>query len=348
MNAPRTLMTSVWCKARVLTIAIASSLMSSATLPAVNEEWEPIAPLPVPNGGFAAGVESGRVVVAGGTTWKDDVKIWLDEVWAYDAAGNRWSAVGRLPFPLGYGVVAETADGLMIAGGFDGTRSRDEVVLVGADGPVKIMTQRLKRATSLAVGGVLGEGAKRSVYVFGGSTDPAKLDGVMEVGQRVPLKGVDERVMMEKVPPHFFISSGAVCGGALYVFTSAKASSATTVVNVQDCWVFRAETETGEWKALATYPMALRGVTAVRLDDTRIYVAGGYGGEPEAFRSEAYIYDTVRDVFTPAKPLPIAAMVGLVNDGTWIYCLGGEDAKKHRTDKCWRIAIRALLPPSAP
>jgi hypothetical protein len=306
-------------------------------------EWEPVASLPVPNGGFAAGAVQGQIVIAGGTTWKDDVKVWLDDVWAYDAASNQWKAAGKLPNPLAYGVVAEVQDGLLVAGGFDGTRGRTEVLKIGADQKVTPTLHRLVEATSLGVGGLLGADGGEHLVVFGGLPDPGKLDAAISGGQRVLLR----QNQTERVPgdglPDVFTSTGAVCGDALYAFTGARATSPTTVENVSAAWVFRDDQR--ERTPIRPYPMAWRGVTAVRLDDTHIYLAGGYGGDPESFRSEAFIYDIKENMYRRGKPLPIAAMVGLVNDGKYIYCLGGEDAKKHRTDKCWRIPVAELLKP---
>ncbi|WP_170157336.1 Kelch repeat-containing protein [Roseimicrobium gellanilyticum] len=317
------------------------TLATTATIAAA--EWEPIAPLPVPNGGFAAGVVQGQLVIAGGTTWKDDVKVWLDEVWLYDATANQWKSIGKLPNPLAYGVSAEVENGLLIAGGYDGKQGRAEVLKIGADKKVTTTPLRLPQATSLAVGGILGSGTQKSLFVFGGSPDPAKLDGVVPYGQQVSLENGKVEDLLEDPSVHLFISTGAVSGDALYVFTSARATSPTTVENLADARVFR--TATKRWTPIRPYPMPWRGVTALRLDDTQIYLAGGYGESPASFYSAAFVYDTKANRYRIGKSLPIAAMVGLVSDGKYVYCLGGEDAKKHRTDKCWRIPLTELLKP---
>ena len=80
------------------------------------------------------------------------------------------------------------------------------------------------------------------------------------------------------------------------------------------------------------------------LDDHRIYIAGGFGGEPEAFHREAFIYDMKTDTYAGASALPYAASVALVKLDDWLYCLGGEDRKKHRTDAAFRIRWKELLP----
>jgi hypothetical protein len=35
--------------------------------------------------------------------------------------------------------------------------------------------------------------------------------------------------------------------------------------------------------------------------------------------------------------------VSLVKSGDWLYCIGGEDRKRHRTDAIYRIRWRELL-----
>jgi hypothetical protein len=51
------------------------------------------------------------------------------------------------------------------------------------------------------------------------------------------------------------------------------------------------------------------------------------------------------DTYTPAKPLPYRAMVGLRVMGEQVYCLGGEDRKQSRTDAFAAIHVRELLKP---
>jgi hypothetical protein len=35
--------------------------------------------------------------------------------------------------------------------------------------------------------------------------------------------------------------------------------------------------------------------------------------------------------------------VTLIRNGEWLYCLGGEDRKRHRTDAVFRIRWQELL-----
>jgi hypothetical protein len=62
--------------------------------------WKQGKDLLLPKGGYGSGFLDGKLVVAGGTHWKDDKKLWLDEVVAYDAAGDKWETLTPLPKPL--------------------------------------------------------------------------------------------------------------------------------------------------------------------------------------------------------------------------------------------------------
>jgi N-acetylneuraminic acid mutarotase len=92
---------------------------------APSSSWERLAPLPVGNGGFVGGAIEGAIVVAGGTTWKDDTKYWLDQTWVYDSRRNAWHEAGRLPAPVGYGVAGQDVDTdtVWIAGGSTGSET---------------------------------------------------------------------------------------------------------------------------------------------------------------------------------------------------------------------------------
>ena len=58
----------------------------------------------------------------------------------------------------------------------------------------------------------------------------------------------------------------------------------------------------------------------------------------------AMIYDLVTDRYLPAPPLPYrAALVGLILDGEYVYCIAGEDRGQHRSDAVYRIKRTELM-----
>src|SRR4051812_33088890 len=109
------------------------SLMAAVHLTSLQADWEPVAPLPEPNGGFVAGCVDGKIVIAGGTNWKDDTKRWLDEVHLFDPSSNHWTTGPKLPHSLAYAACASDGTKLFFAGGADGTVGRKEVYSLDAN-----------------------------------------------------------------------------------------------------------------------------------------------------------------------------------------------------------------------
>ncbi len=50
--------------------------------------WKLGRDLPLPKGGYGSGFLDGKLILAGGTHWKDGQKLWLDETVAYDPQGR--------------------------------------------------------------------------------------------------------------------------------------------------------------------------------------------------------------------------------------------------------------------
>ena len=95
-------------------------LIAPFAIAATPAKWERRAPLPVGNGGFISANLDDQIVIAGGTTWKGETKIWLDQIWAYEPRRNRWREVGRLSAPLAYGVAGQAGATLWFASGSSG------------------------------------------------------------------------------------------------------------------------------------------------------------------------------------------------------------------------------------
>ena len=297
-------------------------------------EWEPLAALPEPNGGFATGFVDGRLIVAGGTNWKGDTKHWLDVIWSYDPAANRWSVVGKLPQPCAYAASGVIDGRLIIASGSDGqTALKDVISLDGTGKSQKLGEMPAGRIYSAAT--VLNN----ELLIAGGATDPAELKTLTTTMFRLSIKG--SRVVLFDEPPvareGFGIASAAAAGERAFVFGGARYHAATQVRNLRTIQVLNAT------EPKAQLPVATRGLSAVALSEQHIYVAGGYGSDEQGFSDQAWIFLATTGKLTPAKGLPIRGMVHFASDGEWLYCLGGEDQKKHRSDRMWRIQMEELL-----
>jgi hypothetical protein len=319
---------------KTLGIALLSLFMMTTTVALAG--WEPLPPLPEPNGGFVCGALGGKIVVIGGTNWKDNTKHWLDVIWVFDPTARQWKPQGKLPQPLAYPVLGEWNGDLVIGGGTDGTQSRKEIWRLSPSWEIS-QIGALREDRALPVGGVFGD----QLIAIGGSADYAKFEALHRNGERIHLP--DGKVSTLSIPDGsvFGLAASVVLGQELFVFGGAKYDAINQVADLSAVWAFDIPKAT--WRKLRPYPFPVRGASAVKLDQHHIFIAGGYGGEPAGFTAATYIYDPQHDTYTKSLDLPVAALVGLVSAGDFVYCLGGEDKMKHRTDVCARISVRELL-----
>lgn len=311
------------------------NLMSSLIV--AHGVWEKLPPLPEPAAGFMAASVNGKIIVTGGTNWRDGTKRWLDIVWLFDPAKNEWSAGPALPHPVAYASFAGDGRRLYFAGGADGKAGCREVYAL--DAGLKL-TKIGDLPQPVVFGGAsLHDGVLR---VFGGTPDPddwAKV-GTQLHGVKVADGSISQLASLKALPHGIGIPAVAATGGRLYAFTGAWLNEKQEVSNLAHAFAY--DVAANSWRALEPYPLAARAVFAVTLDEDHLYLAGGYGDD---FLSTAYVYHISANRYTPSVPLPLAAGTCLVKCGQHVYLLGGEDQKKHRTDACWRIPVADLLAP---
>lgn len=195
----------------------------------------------------------------------------------------------------------------------------------------------VKETTVLAAGGVIDD----QFILVGGTDDPANLAGFRRKAFLLDAEG-----KASPLPDHpgraFGTAASCVLGRELYIFGGAAWKGVgQEVENLDQACAY--STTQQAWKKLASLPVAIRGITAVALDESRIYLAGGYKNDADGFTNEAFLYDAKKDVYRPARSLPYKGMVSLAAADGFVYCLGGEDAKKSRTDACFRIPLADLL-----
>ena len=317
----------------------AAALLPISAFAAPTSAWQRLAPLPVGNGGFVSAALGGRIVIAGGTTWKDDTKSWLDQIWAYDPTRDIWQETGHLPAALAYAVTGTEGGALWFAGGSSGAATHSVLWKMEAGGVVRRVAG-LESGFVYASGAVIGS----SLFSVGGSDDQAKLERVTNAFHAVNLTTGAVTRLADYPEAGLATGTAATIGDRLYVFGGARwDQSKATVVNHSAAHAYSTGTKT--WTALPPLPHPGRGITAVTLDARHILLAGGYRNDEVEFVRDAYVFDIETGIYTLTSPLPYAAMVALVQSGDWLYCLGGEDRKKHRTDAAYRIRWRELLKP---
>lgn len=306
-------------------------------------QWQPLAPMPVPNSGFACGFIDHQLILVGGTNWADGSKHWLDVIWCYDAGKNQWKTISKLPKPWAYGAGAVMNGKLAIGGGTDGLKPRHELTFIGRDG-------KIKTAGYLDEGLIFTCGTmfENRFTMCGGAADPDRLSTLQS---RIVSAGSDQGDFFNSMGssgfsgPGFGIATAAVADNTLFIFGGAQYDAATQIKNLNTVRQHPGKNnDKRHWEPRTTsLPKAIRGLCSSAVTDELIYLGGGYVSDETGFTDEAWLFDAVKQDFKPALPLPMKAMTQLVQDGEWLYCLGGQDRREQRTDKVWRIRIYELL-----
>ena len=314
-------------------MALLSTIATAATSPT----WERLAPLPVGNGGFVGAALDGKIIVAGGTNWKGDIKSWLNQIWAYDPVRNSWREAGRLRAPLAYAVTGSDGRTLWFASGSSGAVTHRSLWKMGKElSPQRVAA--LDHGFVYAAGAVIGS----TLFAVGGTDDQAKLDRITNTFVAIDVQTGASARLADYPEAGLTTGTATAIGDRLFVFGGARWNPATTtVVNHATAHVYAVAEK--RWKPLPSLPHPGRGITAVALDEHHIFIAGGYRNDEVEFVTDAFVFEVETGIYSPTKPLPYAAMVALVKSGDWLYCIGGEDRKKHRTDTVFRIRWRELL-----
>jgi len=319
----------------------AALLLTGSLSSCVAGGWSRLPAMPEPSGGFIAAGVGDHLIIAGGTNWQNDVKQWLTTTHALSAKTLKWDdtptfAPWPLSAPLGY-AVSGVHDGKMVFAG--GSTGAAPSALLGRVAFGDVATTALPLKAVLAAGGVIGD----DLIIVGGCDDAAELAGLRRTAFAVNLReGGSMRSLPDFPGPGFGTAASAVVGETLFVFGGANWDKAAgAVTNTDVAYAF--EKSSNSWRRCKSLPCVVRGISAVALDADTIYLGGGYPSDAVGFTNAAWCYHIKADRYTPAPPLPYAAMVSLVAHDGYVYCLGGEDKKKSRTDKCYRIAVADLL-----
>jgi N-acetylneuraminic acid mutarotase len=173
------------------------------------------------------------------------------------------------------------------------------------------------------------------VYIFGGAFDAA----LTAFNHRVWISAGD-RWLEAATLPHgeVALSASAVIGDHVYLFGGCSAGP-TGIINRQEG--FRFDTKSAEWQPLRPLPRAMRAHAAVAIDERHILLTGGYWASAEqvrdkppdyGFSSATLIYDTRRDEYSVAEPLPgaLAGMEIMLHNGA-VFVSGGENRTRGRS-----------------
>jgi N-acetylneuraminic acid mutarotase len=286
-------------------------------------KWSERQPMLQSQVGGAAAYFNGQLVIAGGTAWDGDTKVWLSDVQIYDPTSNRWSHGPKLPVPLAYGPFVYSAAGIEILGGMDGNAvHRDSWKLVSTTGT-------WERSGSVPADTLLGRAARvgDSVFLFGGCPDAADLTRCSDAVWRRDGNGEWRRESSIPGGP-LALPAIAVSGPFIYLFGGCSMRADGKVVN--HTAAHRYDTGTNQWTHVRDLPAGNRGLSAVAMHDDFIYVLGGY--TDLGFSPDVLFYDVRKNTYRRVNPMPMALMgIEFVSNGSRIYGAGGEDRIRGRS-----------------
>jgi N-acetylneuraminic acid mutarotase len=301
-------------------VAVMASAMTIA--------WTERQPMPRAEAGAAVGAHGGELIVAGGTAWNADVKLWLKDVQVYTPQSNTWRRGPDLPVPLAYGPFITAPEGLEIFGGSDGKTSHREAW--------KLVAGKWTRSGDVPADVLLGRAVRvgESVFLFGGCPDAADLTRCSDSVWR---RDNSEWRRVSRLPDGP-VALPAVAGVAssIYLFGGCSMPAAGQVVNHDKA--YRYDPQKNEWTTLRDLPAGVRGMTALTVNDA-IYLFGGY--TDAGFSAEVLVYDPKTDQYRRTTPLP-APVLGaeFVRIGDRLYGAGGEDRMRSRTARLLEGHIR--------
>ena len=291
----------------------------------VNMTWKELQPMPVGVAGGTVGLVGDAILYAGGTTWADGKKLWLQDVRRYDLTSQAWTSGPPLPEPLAYGPFVQSQTGVEVLGGVNESGSSRNCRRLDRDAKAWSTAGTVPQDSALGAAALVGE----ALYLLGGCPDAADLSRCASAVWRRDKHGEWTRVN-EMPDGAVALRAGAVQSGRIYVFGGCLASSSRAVRNLDDAW--RYDPAADKWQKLRSVPEPVRGASAVAVDDHRILLVGGYTASD--FSNHGWIYNSEKDSYEPSTPLPFAASgIALVARGQSIFALGGEDRMRSRTPR---------------
>ncbi len=301
--------------------------------------WKLGRDLPVPKGGYGSGFLDGKLILAGGTYWKDDKKLWLDETVAYHPQADRWESLPPLPKPLAYAASASDGHAFYFLGGAGPeTSERRSYRLKLENGRYsweQFTELPMDRCYARAV--ILNG----QLLVVGGTTNISDLSSASS--SLLALSLSDARATWKMLSPMpgegRAVFAATVCGGKLYVFGGCTADAKGNVRNLSSACQY--DPSLNRWLQLKDVPVPTRGWGASAADDRYIYLFGGYAvpvspdsdrAQEGYFENRVYRYDTVRGHYEETTSMPHAS--GDISfhyfDGAF-YGGGGEPKMKARS-----------------
>lgn len=312
----------------VLTILFMTTLIARAV------EWEALPSLPSGAGNFIAGAIGEDLILAGGISWKSDVKEWRDTILRFDATEKKWCEIGNLPQPLAYASFGQTKKGLFFVGGSDGKTTSRKVQFLNQQMESQAIAE-LPQPLCYSAFAI----ADHTLFVVSGGSDVNDLKTLTNLFYSVDLKTGKATSLPAFPGGNLIVPTASIIGDQLYVFTGATFDSTNNrALNSDAAYAYSIAEK--KWRRIKSYPFPVRGLASCALNDRYILLGGGYA---ENFTDAAFIYDTKTDSYLQTELMPFVAAANFIKVGGFIYWMGGEDKMRHRSDLAFRIRWKDLV-----
>lgn len=183
----------------------------------------------------------------------------------YDVTNRSTRAAGTLPVPTSDAVAAATERGIVLAGGYDGTSTLTQVLLVTAPASARRLAT-LPVAVRYPAVAVIGAGAAQRVLLLGGESRGVAVDAVQEID---PSSGTAR--LVGHLPSPRTQAMAVVLGGS--VFLAGGATSGSTGARILDD-VLRYDPASYALTPAGTLPYATSDA-AVGVVGDKAYLVGG-------------------------------------------------------------------------
>lgn len=303
--------------------------------------WERLPDLPNAVGGHAVTTLNDTIFVIGGTYFDGTNKCLSDKLYQYDSAKRYWDTLPNvnnhtIPAYTQTAITSGGTDTCYLLGGFVNDAASNSILRMTRDGDFTQLPWQLPIQLVYAA----GAGFDHYAIIAGGCKSADDLSQISNETFLIDLiDGNHQQLPPVPLDPTCLCASTANAEN-LFLFAGATFQTGT-VINKPDSFAFEVTSKT--WRKLADYPISVRGAAAIALSDTTLYIAGGFDSAKGGFTDEAFLYDIDKNQYHKAPKLPYAAMLSLGKSDHYIYCIGGEDKAKHRTNAVFRIPTACML-----
>ena len=274
------------------------------------------------------------LVVAGGTSWQNDDKLWLKEARLYDVSRDAWSDLPSLPESLGNAAVAAVRDAVYVIGGSDGQSTSNRVYRLRSGASAWEAGPALPEPRVYAGADALGS----RIFLAGGSSDVKPTPGSTELWALETAHPGAAWQKLARLPGRQRTLAGVVAAaGKLYLFGGYTDVEAGKPANLADAWVY--DPAADRWQQLPDLPVANRYMGVAAWDEDTILLIGGAltrSGAADEITDRTWAYHIKAKRFSELARTPgVNAGMAFGRAGINVVGAGGEPAGKTRSDAVW-------------